>query len=169
MVGFRNKTNGGESQTEYRKAFGQFSSMQTQRIGNLEPMVVHLDSQEQVAGGSHSIDFDGGNIIIKQSGTYLIIAAPQIGKTDGTRNRWIDFWIRINNVDLSNSNVRRVITQPCESDVVSMNTVTDLNKDDIIQIVMAGESDSEGLGIECIEPEGEPGIPSIIVTIVQLD
>lgn len=154
---------------DYRKAFGQFSSLKTQRIRELKPVEVELDTAEDIAGGVQTIDFDKGDIIIKQSGTYLIIAAPQIGKTDGTRNRWIDFWIRINNVDLSNSNVRRVITQPCESDVVSMNTVTDLNKDDIIQIVMAGESDSEGLGIECIEPEGEPGIPSIIVTIVQLD
>jgi len=31
------------------------------------------------------------------------------------------------------------------------------------------ENDTEGIGIEAIEPDGEPAIPSIIVTIVQLD
>ncbi len=34
---------------------------------------------------------------------------------------------------------------------------------------MAAEKDDEGLGIESIEPDGEPAVPSIIVTIVQLD
>jgi len=34
--------------------------------------------------------------------------------------------------------------------------------------MMAGESEDEGLGIECIEPDGAPVIPSIILTLVQL-
>jgi hypothetical protein len=33
----------------------------------------------------------------------------------------------------------------------------------------AVETIDEGLGIEAIAPDGEPTIPSIIVTIVQLD
>jgi hypothetical protein len=35
--------------------------------------------------------------------------------------------------------------------------------------MMSGETENEGIGIEAIEPDGEPAIPSIIVTIVQLD
>jgi len=167
MVGFFKKND--ESQTEYRKAFGQFSSVLTQRVDTLKPIVIKLDSQEESAGGAHSIHFDGGNIIIRQSGTYLLIVAPQVGKDTGNSNRWIDFWMRINNVDLSNSNIRRVLTNTHEKDVIPMNVVTDLNKDDIVQIIMSAETDNEGLGIEAIEPEGEPTIPSIIVTIVQLD
>jgi len=38
-----------------------------------------------------------------------------------------------------------------------------------MNIMMAAENDSEGIGIEFIEPDGEPDIPSIIVTVVQLD
>jgi len=169
MVGLWKKNDGAESQTEYRKAFGQFSSGLTQRVTTLEPIVIQLDSQEEASGGGHSIHFDGGNIIIRQSGTYLLIVAPQVGKTKGSSNRWIDFWMRINNVDLTNSNIRRVLTNTHEKDVIPMNVVTDLNKDDIVQIIMSSETDNEGLGIEVIEPEGEPTIPSIIVTIVQLD
>ena len=167
MVGFFKKND--ESQTEYRKAFGQFSSVLTQRVDTLTPIVIQLDSQEESSGGAHSIHFDGGNIIIRQSGTYLLIVAPQVGKTEGTSNRWIDFWMRVNKVDLHNSNIRRVLTNIQEKDVIPMNVVTDLNKDDIVQIIMSAETDNEGLGIEVIEPEGEPTIPSIIVTIVQLD
>jgi hypothetical protein len=131
MVSFFNK-NKAESQTEYRKAFGQFSSLETQRITTLEPIVIQLDSQEEAAGGTHSIHFDGGDIIIRQ-------------------------------------NTRRVLTNSHEKDVISMNVVADLNKDDLVQIIMSAETDNEGLGIEVIEPEGEPTSPSIIVTIVQLD
>jgi len=169
MVSFWSKNDGAESKTEYRKAFGQLSSMVTQRVTTLEPVVIQLDSQEEAAGGAHSIAFAGGSILMKQSGTYLIIAAPQVGKTNGTSNRWIDFWLRVNNVDLTNSNIRRVLTSSQEKDVIPMNVVTDLNKDDILQVIMSAETDNEGIGIEVIEPEGEPTIPSIIVTIVQLD
>ncbi len=155
---------------DYKKAFGQFSSSRSQRITTVVPVEIRLDSQEDVAGGIHSIDFDDdGDIIIKQSGMYLIIAAPQIGKIKGIRTRWIDFWLKVNNVDLANSNVRRVLTDPQEKDVISLNVVTPLNRGDTINIMMASETESEGIGIEAIEPEGEPTIPSIIVTIVQLD
>jgi len=152
-----------------RKAFGQFSSLKTQRIRTMKPVEIQLDTREEVAGGVRTIDFDGGEIIIKQSGMYLIIASPQVGKYRGSKSRWIDFWLRVNNVDLTNSNIRRVLTNSQEKDVIPMNVVTDLNKDDILQVIMSAETDNEGIGIEVIEPEGEPTIPSIIVTIVQLD
>ena len=154
---------------EHKKAFGQFSSSVTQRVETLDPVKIYFDAQEQLISGSHSIDFDKGDILIKQSGMYLIIAAPQVGKYRGTRNRWIDFWIRVNNVDLANSNVRRILTDSQEKDVIPLNIVTALNRGDTINVMMAAESDSEGIGIEHIEPFGAPSIPSIIITIVQLD
>ena len=47
--------------------------------------------------------------------------------------------------------------------------VAPLNRGDTLNIMMSGETESEGIGIEMIEPDGEPSIPSIILTIVQLD
>jgi len=151
-----------------RKAFGQFSSLKTQRIRTMKPVEIQLDTREEVAGGVRTIDFDGGEIIIKQSGMYLIIAAPQVGKYRGTKSRWIDFWLRVNNVDLTNSNIRRVLIDPQEKDVIPLNVVTSLKRGDTLNIMMGAESDSEGIGIEYIEPDTEPSIPSIIATIVQL-
>ena len=156
-------------QRDYRKAFGQLASTKTQRIDNLKPFEIELDTQEDVAGGVHTIDFDKSDIIIKQSGMYLIIAAPQIGKARGTRSRWMDFWVRVNNVDVPHSNIRRVITDSQEKDVIGLNVVMPLNRGDAVNIMMSGETEGEGLGIEAIEPDGEPAIPSIIVTILQLD
>lgn len=157
------------SQRDYIKAFGQLASTKSQRINSLKPIEVEMDIQEDVAGGVHTIDFEKSDIMIKQSGMYLIIAAPQVGKTKGTRNRWIDFWVRVNNVDVPYSNVRRVLTDSQEKDVIPLNMVTPLNRGDTLNIMMSGETENEGIGIEAIEPDGEPAIPSIIVTIVQLD
>jgi hypothetical protein len=154
---------------DYRKAFGQFSSNKTQRSNTLKPVEVVLDAQEDVAGGVHSIDFDKGDIVIKQSGMYLLIAGPQIGKVRGSTPRWIDFWVRVNNVDVPNSNIRAVIMDPQEKTVVPLNAVLALNRGDTLNIMMATEIIDEGLGVEAIEPDGEPTIPSIIVTLVQLD
>jgi len=165
----RNYKYGAGATRDFRKAFGQFSSGKTQRLESLKPMEILLDAQEDVAGGVHTIDFDKGDIIVKQSGMYLIIAGPQVGKNKGTRNRWIDFWLRVNNVDVPNSNIRRVLTDSQEKDVIPLNAVIPLNRGDNLNIMMAAENDTEGIGVECIEPDGEPAIPSIIVTIVQLD
>jgi len=162
------KYGGGTATRDFRKAFGQFSSIKTQRVDSLKPTEIQLDSQEDVAGGVHTIDFDKGDIIVKQSGMYLIIAGPQVGKNKGTRNRWIDFWLRVNNIDVPNSNIRRVLTDSQEKDVIPLNAVIPLNRGDNMNIMMAAETDTEGIGIEAID-HGEPFIPSIIVTIVQLD
>jgi len=120
-------------------------------------------------GGVHTIDFDKGDIIIKQSGMYLLITGPQIGKVTGTIPRWLDFWVRVNKIDIPNSNIRAVVMDPQEKTVVPLNTVLSLNTGDILNVMMATETIDEGLRLEAIEPDGEPTIPSIIVTIVQLD
>ena len=83
--------------------------------------------------------------------------------------RWLDFWVRVNNIDVSNSNIRTVVMDPQEKTVVPLNVVLPLDSDDILNIMMATETMDEGLGVEAIAPIGEPTIPSIILTIVQLD
>ena len=124
---------------------------------------------EDVLEATQSIDFDKGDVIIKKSGIYLVIAGPQIAKLRGARNRWIDFWLRVNNVDLPNSNVRRVLTDSQEKDVIPLNAVCPLNRGDTLNIMMAAETEGEGIGIEALQPDGEPTIPSVILTLVQLD
>ena len=42
-------------------------------------------------------------------------------------------------------------------------------REDPVNIVMAAQTIEEGMGLEAIAPDGEPTIPSIIVTVVQLD
>ena len=98
----------GEQGSDHRKAFGQFSSNKTQRPITSEPVKLELNWLTLV----QIIDFKKGDIVIKQPGIYLVIACPQIGKVSGTTPRWLDFWVRVNNIDVSNSNIRTVITDP---------------------------------------------------------
>ncbi len=112
------------------------------------------------------IDLNKGDIVIKQRGIYLLIVCPQIGKVSGTTPRWLDFWVRVNNIDVSNSNIRTVLMDPQEKTVVPLNVVLPLDSDDTLNIMMATETMDEGLGVEAITPIGEPTIASIILTIV---
>ena len=155
-----------EKGSDHKKAFGQFSSNKTQRPITSEPVKLELNSVSFVHFG---IDFNKRDIVIKQRGIYLLIACPQIGKVSGTTPRWLDFWVRVNNIDVSNSNIRTVVMDPQEKTVVPLNVVLPLDNDDTLNIMMATETTDEGLGVEAIAPIGEPTIPSIILTIVQLD
>ena|SRR5205807_1434020 len=151
-----------------QRAFSQFASSTTQRPTSLGPVKVGLDTREDTSGEELSLDFFTGDITVNQEGTYLIIAGPQIGKLAGDKPRWIDFWLRVNNVDVPYSNVRAVLKDNAMKTVIITQTVTQLKKGDKLRIMMATEVADEGLGIEAIEPVGEPMIPSIILTILQL-
>lgn len=154
---------------EYKKAFGQFASNKTQRPNTLKPYVIELDPLTELGEAIRGVEFEKGNIVIKQSGIYLLLACPQISKTSGYIPRWIDFWVRINGRDVANSNLRCVLQMPDEKTVVMVNLVAPLNKRDVINIMMALETITDGLGVEAIQPKDEPTIPSLIVTLVQLD
>jgi hypothetical protein len=86
--------------------------------------------------------------VIKQPGIYLLIACPQIGKVSSTTPRRLDFWVRVNNIDVSNSNIRAVVTDPQEKTVVTLNVVLPLNSDD----TQYYETMDEGLGVDTITP-----------------
>ncbi len=56
------------------RSFGQFSSSKTQRPDSTEPVEIELTDQEDMFGAEHSIDFIQGDIEIKKTGMYLIVA-----------------------------------------------------------------------------------------------
>ncbi len=73
------------------KAFGQFSSCETQRPDTTDPVEIKITDQEDMFGGEHTIDFVQGDIEIKKTGMYFIIGGPQVGKLSGDQARWVDF------------------------------------------------------------------------------
>ncbi len=144
--------------------YAQISSTEDQRPTVTTPVQVELNQNDSISGIQHSAE-NPGTIKITDSGIYVLIAAPQVGRTSGTKARFVDFWLRKNGTDIQNSNVRVVIGENSNKDVIVNQTMMPFNSGDLINVMMSVEVADEGLGIEAIHPTGEPLIPSIIFSM----
>jgi len=144
--------------------FAQIISTLDQRPDTTDPVAVVMDQNDAISGIEHSSDHPA-DIRIAQSGTYVVIAAPQIGRLSGDSPGHIDFWLRKNNVDIPNSNVRATIRTNDEKDVIINQTMMSFNAGDVLNVMMAVSKAGDGLGVEAIRTEGRPLIPSIIFSM----
>jgi len=94
-----------------------------------------------------------------------VISAPQAGRLSGDTPGHIDFWLRKNNVDIPNSNVRASITTSDDKDVIVNQTMMSFSAGDVLNVMMAVSHVGDGLGVEAIRTEGRPLIPSIIFSM----
>ena len=141
--------------------FAQIISTIDQRPNTTEPVPVFMDQNDAISGIGHSNDHPA-DIVMEESGTYVVIAAPQVGRLSGDGASSVDFWLRKNGRDISNSNVRCVLQSNENKDVVVNQTMMPFSAGDTLNVMMAVERTGEGLGIEAIKTEGRPLIPSII-------
>lgn len=146
-------------------SFAQISSTDDQRPETTKPTIVTLNQNDAISGIEHTSDKNPGDIHITESGVYVVIAAPQIGRTKGTEPRYVDIWLRKNGIDIPHSNVRVVIRTKDNKDVIVNQTMLPFNRSDLINIMMSVEVTGEGLGLETIKPKDEPIIPSIILSM----
>ena len=144
--------------------YAQISSTKDQRPTVTTPVQVTLNQNDSISGIEHSAERPG-TVRINESGIYVLIAAPQVGRTSGTKERYVDFWLRKNGTDIPNSNVRAVVGDKGSKDVIVNQTMMPFNSGDLINIMMSVEVPDEGLGIEAIQPTDEPLIPSIIMSM----
>ncbi|MBL7015413.1 MAG: hypothetical protein ISR79_03500 [Nitrosopumilus sp.] len=144
--------------------YAQIISTLDQRPDTINPVPVFMDKDDAIFGIGHSPDHPA-DIQITESGVYVLIAAPQVGRTSGNGPSHVDFWLRKNNEDIPNSNVRCTITSDTDKDVVVNQTMSAFKAGDIVNVMMAVEKVGEGLGIEAIKTSGRPLIPSIIFSM----
>ena len=144
--------------------FAQIISTQDQRPDTTDPVPVLMDQNDAISGIEHSSD-NPGDIRIIESGTYVVIAAPQVGRTSGDERRNVDFWFRKNGNDIPDSNVRIVIGTSGDKDVIVNQTMMPFQAGDVLNVMMAVEKTGEGLGIEAIRTPDRPLIPSIIFSM----
>jgi hypothetical protein len=154
--------------------FAQISSTEDQRPAGTSPVAITMNQNDEIQGIEHSTKYNStehiynSDIRISDSGIYVIIAAPQVGRTSGTEGRYIDFWLRKNGADVKNSAVRCVLENHKEKDVLINQSMMRLSSGDILNIMMCVEAAGEGLGIEAISVPGRPAIPSIIVSMLKI-
>jgi hypothetical protein len=136
-------------------AFAQLSSALDQRPGGW----VKFESKDTLQRMSATED----SVMVKQRGSYLIIASPQVTATkDGG---CVDAWISINGQDVKNSGVRLCQSKAGNTDVVVSQVIMNLKTGDKIQVKSSGDN----VKLDAIKPDKGPLIPSIILTVVGID
>jgi len=144
--------------------FAPIISTIDQRHDTTEPVPVFMDQNDAIYGIEHSNEHPADIKIIKL-GTYVLIAAPQVGRTSGSDASSVDFWLQKNQRDIANSNVLCVLQSNENKDVIGNQTMMPFSAGDVINVMMAVERTGEGLGIEAIKTQGRPLIPSIIFSM----
>ncbi len=144
--------------------FAQIISTIDQRPDTTDPVSVTMNQNDAISGIEHSTE-QPADIRIAESGTYVVISAPQAGRLSGDSPGFIDFWLRKNNKDIPNSNVRATIKTNEDKDVIVNQTMMSFNAGDVLNVMMAVSKAGDGLGVEAIKTEGRPLIPSIIFSM----
>jgi hypothetical protein len=146
--------------------YAQVSSTFTQSNGPIgvgAPLT--YDSIDALSG----IEFKAGgsSFTIVTAGAYFLIAAPQVGFggcSVDTASFTADFWVAVNGVAVSNSNVR-LVAPSSSTDVIVTQGVYIFNEGDTVEVLGSGECSV----VEAISPGGgEPLIPSVITTMYKL-
>ncbi|MDH3824142.1 MAG: hypothetical protein OES19_10485, partial [Nitrosopumilus sp.] len=118
--------------------FAQIISTKDQRPETVEPVPVRMDQNDAISGIEHTNDHPA-DVQILESGTYVLIAAPQVGRTSGNESRSVDFWLRKNGRDIANSNIRCVLQTDQNKDVIVNQTMMPFQAGDVINVMMAVE------------------------------
>eukprot|EP00590_Aulacoseira_subarctica_P006880 CAMPEP_0172419500 /NCGR_PEP_ID=MMETSP1064-20121228/5925_1 /TAXON_ID=202472 /ORGANISM="Aulacoseira subarctica , Strain CCAP 1002/5" /LENGTH=194 /DNA_ID=CAMNT_0013159013 /DNA_START=463 /DNA_END=1047 /DNA_ORIENTATION=+ len=149
-------------------AYAQVSSTKNQTNAAIGTgAALTCDSIDALSG----IGFTSGGtqFTINTAGAYFLIAAIQVGFGGGCASTvtsyTADYWVAVNGVAVSNSNVR-LVAPSTSTDVIVTQGVYIFNKGDKVTIVGSGKCSISVV----INPGGsEPLIPSIIATLYKID
>ena len=143
--------------------FLQASSTTTQCPGTA-PETVKID----VVDAANGITLADNKITVSEAGTYLIVAAPQVGREGAGPLGCFDLWLRVNGKDIANSNVQ--LCQDAGSmakDVIISQGIVPLAVGDVLEVMMSANNPEAELCIEAIQPPGEPLVPAIIFSMIK--
>ena len=141
-------------------AFAQVSSSVTQASAAVgRPITLNN------VDAARNLDNKDGVLTFQTAGTYLVMAAGQVGCTASSGNGRVRLWIRQNGQDINNSNCEQAIIPGFTAVLVSQGVMA-CKAGDTVEFIHS-ESGS-GLGIVGSMPEGESAVPSMIVSIIKV-
>ena len=147
----------------------QLSHTQSIQPTDTKPVYVNMNSNDYINGGiTHSSTRNAADVIVNEPGTYLIVAAGQVGKTSGNTTCNVDLWLRQNGEFVANSNTRASVNTVNDTIVLVSQAIMPLNANDTINTIMSVSAIGQGCGLINITPTGEPNIPAIIFSIVKI-
>jgi hypothetical protein len=133
------------------------------------PIFVPMNSNDYINGGiTHSSTRNPDDVIVNQDGTYLIVAAGQVGKTSGSTTCNLDLWLSQNGEYVANSNTRASVNAVNDTIVLVSQAIMPLKATDIINTVMSVSVSDQGCGLINTALPTEPNIPAIIFSIVRI-
>ena len=133
------------------------------------PIFVPMNSNDYINGGiTHSDTRNPADVIINQDGSYLIVAAGQVGKTSGSTTCNVDLWLSQNGEYVANSNTRASVNAVNETIVLVSQAIMPLKANDTINTMMSVSAANQGCGLINTALPSEPTIPAIIFTIVRI-
>jgi len=147
----------------------QLSHTKSIQPKNTKPVFVNMDSNDYLnAGITHSTSRNNADVIVNKDGTYLIVAAGQVGKTSGNTTCNVDLWLRQNTQMVGNSNTRASVSTVNDTIVLVSQAVLPLKANDTINTMMSVSQADQGCGLIDTAPSTEPNIPAIIFSIVRI-
>ncbi len=133
------------------------------------PIFVPMNSNDYINGGiTHSDTRNPVDVIINQDGSYLIVAAGQVGKTSGSTTCNVDLWLSQNGEYVANSNTRASVNAVNDTIVLVSQAIMPLKANDTINTVLSVSAANQGCGLINTALPSEPTIPAIIFTIVRI-
>ena len=133
------------------------------------PIFVPMNSNDYINGGiTHSDTRNPADVIINQDGSYLIVAAGQVGKTSGSTTCNVDLWLSQNGEYVANSNTRASVNAVNDTIVLVSQAIMPLKANDTINTMMSVSATNQGCGLINTSLPSEPTIPAIIFTIVRI-
>ena len=134
-----------------------------------KPIYVPMNANDYInAGITHSSTRNPDDVIVNQDGTYLIVAAGQVGKTSGSTTCNVDLWLSQNGEYVANSNTRSSVNAVNDTIVLVSQAIMPLKAADIINTVMSVSVSDQGCGLIDTAPSTEPNIPAIIFSIIRI-
>ena len=130
---------------------------------------ITFNTNDEIAGITHSTSSNPENITIVTTGLYNIVAQPQVAAGSGASDDYFHMWLQKDTnggfVDISNSNVELTLSTNDE-DVILLNAIVSLNAGDIIRVRSSvGHTNIE---LDAQTPGSEPAIPSIIFSMFMI-
>jgi hypothetical protein len=134
-----------------------------------KPVYVIMNANDYInAGITHSSTRNPDDVIVNQDGTYLIVAAGQVGKTSGNTTCNVNLWLSQNGEYVANSNTRASVNTANDTIVLVSQAIMPLKATDTINTVMSVSASDQGCGLINTAPSTEPNIPAIIFSIVRI-
>jgi len=147
----------------------QLSHTQSVQPNVTTPVYVPMNSNDYINGGiTHSSTRNPNDVIVNQAGTYLIVAAGQVGKTSGNTTCNVDLWLSQNGQYVANSNTRAAVNTANDTIVLVSQAIMPLKVTDTINTVMSVSAADQGCGLINTAASTEPNIPAIIFSIVRI-